>query len=270
MFGAKYSRLTFWIWSVLLLIPFSLFASFYKAMEMDSKTADLGLVFRGLSLLIVIMWINALANRIRDYGSNPWISVFSFIPLVNIGLALYYGIVQYKKKPEDNHNTINASDSSLTKAVYNHAKEVASEVKPMVEKYKQSHTTAQPINEEQSITTVASVNDDEIYEQVMLEIEEDRKVKSAWARALSQADGDKDKAEALYIQFRVKAIKDGIEANIAYQIKCEEDNKEKEKKLQLFLEKYNIQIDKKISETKYLTSNGPITWFKEAKYWRFN
>jgi len=258
MFGAKYSRLTFWIWSVLLLIPFSLFASFYKAMEMDSKTADLGLVFRGLSLLIVIMWINALANRIRDYGSNPWISVFSFIPLVNIGLALYYGIVKYKKKLVSD-SVVDNSDTSLAKAVYNHTKDIATEVKPTIDDYKQKHATSQNLVQ----------NDDAIYEQVMLEIEEDRKVKSAWARALSQADGDKDKAEALYIQFRVKAIKDGIEANIAYQIKCEEDNKEKEKKLQLFLEKYNIQIDKKISETKYLTSNGPITWFKEAKYWRF-
>ena len=49
-------------------------------------------------------------------------------------------------------------------------------------------------------------NEDAIYEQVMLEIEEDKKVKATWARALAQSDGDKDKAEALYIQFRVKEI----------------------------------------------------------------
>jgi len=158
---------------------------------------DTAAILQFIALVIDIIWTNTLANRIRDYGSNPWISLFSLIPLVNVGLALYYGIVKYKKKPVSD-SAVDTSDTSLAKAVYNHTKDIATEVKPTIDDYKQKHATSQNLVQ----------NDDAIYEQVMLEIEEDRKVKSAWARALSQADGNSSKAEALYIQFRVKAIKD--------------------------------------------------------------
>mgnify|MGYP007032857629 CR=1 FL=1 len=40
----------------------------------------------------------------------------------------------------------------------------------------------------------------------MLEIEEDRKVKSTWAKAFAQSDGDENKAQAMYITFRVNEI----------------------------------------------------------------
>ena len=265
MFGAKYSRLKFWVISLILFVIFAVITSFGRFYA-DSGEYDIAIKYNIASIVLSLMWINTLANRIRDYGSNPWISVLSLIPLVNIGLALYYGIIKYIKRPEDKHKNINVSNSSLTKAVLNHAKEVASELKPKVESYKQSHARADSVDEVQNIITEADI-DDEVYEQAMIEIDEDKKVKATWARALSQADGDKDKAEALYIQFRVKAIP--AEAEKAYQIKCEEENKEKEKKLQLFIEEYGIQIDRKISETKYLTSNGSITWFEGPKYWRF-
>lgn len=55
-------------------------------------------------------------------------------------------------------------------------------------------------------TVDQEIIDDDFYEQVMLEIEEDKKVKATWARALSQSDGNKDKAEAIYIQERVKTL----------------------------------------------------------------
>ena len=76
MFGAKYSRLKFWIWSIILLIPFSLLSVFVKATETSTELAASNLIFRGLFLLVIIIWMNSLANRIRDYGSNPWISLF--------------------------------------------------------------------------------------------------------------------------------------------------------------------------------------------------
>ncbi|GEM_PF-1971670 len=50
------------------------------------------------------------------------------------------------------------------------------------------------------------MNEDEIYEKVMLEIEKDNKVKSTWAKSLAQSDGDKDKAEAIYIKLRVDIL----------------------------------------------------------------
>jgi uncharacterized membrane protein YhaH (DUF805 family) len=204
MFGAKYSRLTFWIWSVVLLLPFSVLATFSKATELSFELADVNLVFRILLLIVIIMWMNALANRIRDYGSNPWIALFSLIPLANIGLALYYGIVKYQGNSKKNENQCqNNSDISLAKAVYNHSKDISSEVKPAIREYKQQHTTPQAQADNQHIDLV---DEDSIYEQVMLEIEEDRKVKSTWAKAFAQSDGDENKAQAMYITFRVNEI----------------------------------------------------------------
>ena len=50
------------------------------------------------------------------------------------------------------------------------------------------------------------INEDEIYEQVMIEVEQDNKVKSTWAKALSQSDGDDKKAQSLYIKLRVDTL----------------------------------------------------------------
>ena len=202
MFGAKYSRLKFWIWSIILLIPFSFISVFVKATETSIELADLNLSFRFLFLLVIVLWMNSLANRIRDYGSNPWISLFALIPLGNIGLALYYGIAKSK-----NNDNVKTDETSLSKAVYNHSKDIASEIKPVINEYKEKHSTTK--NENQSTKIINSeINEYEIYEKIMIEIEEDKKVKSTWAKALAQSDGDDKKAESLYINLRVQHIQE--------------------------------------------------------------
>jgi len=241
------------------LIPFSIFSTFRKAMAISPENFNSSLLFYVLSLIVVLMWVNALANRIRDYGSNPWIAVFSLIPLANIGLALYYGIVQHKKKPVSDNATDN-SDTSLAKAVYNHTKDIAIEVKPTIDDYKQKHATSQiPVQSEDINEAPAKdtdlLNDDAIYEQVMLEIEEDKKVKATWARALAQSDGNKDRAEALYIQFRIDTIKTELETEKLRMAKEDEEQnrlvcEEIEKKLLVFLDKNHLELNKKISDTK--------------------
>ena len=211
MFGAKYSRLKFWIWSIILLIPFSLLSDFVKTMETSTELAASNLIFRGLFLLVIIIWMNSLANRIRDYGSNPWISLFALIPLVNIGLALYYGFDKYKKITEHNDNR-KKEQTSLVKAVINHSKDILNESKSVINEYKEKHNSLNTI-EKETMTIVSNnleKNEDEIYEiyeQIMMEIEEDKKVKSTWAKALAQSDGDDKKENSLYINLRFQEIK---------------------------------------------------------------
>lgn len=66
-------------------------------------------------------------------------------------------------------------------------------------------TTAEP-----TISNTANEQDieidDEVYKQALLEIEENRKVKGTWAKALAKSDGDLSKTEALYIKYRTHAI----------------------------------------------------------------
>ena len=52
------------------------------------------------------------------------------------------------------------------------------------------------------------LSDDELFEQAYDELQNDELIKSVWARALSESDGDEKKAEALYLKLRVQQIKD--------------------------------------------------------------
>ena len=61
--------------------------------------------------------------------------------------------------------------------------------------------------------TNLEIDEDAIYEQVMIEIEEEKKIKSTWAKALSKSDGDYKKAESLYINLRVQFIRDKKSSN---------------------------------------------------------
>ena len=226
MFGAKYSRLKFWIVSICLLIPAVISNVFVRVLETSENNQNGFFIFLIINFVVVTLWINTLANRIRDYGSNPWISLFTLIPFVNIGLALYYGIVKAKNKPENNEN-IKKEQTSLVKAVINHSKDIVNEIKPVINEYKEKHNSLNTI-EKETMTIVSNnleINEDEIYEQIMIEIEEDKKIKSTWAKALAQSDGDDKKANSLYINLRVEKIKEVYQDQVEIQRSQEKKGK---------------------------------------------
>ena len=78
MFGAKYSRLKYWIISIILFILATFAISISKIFENTETIQGLEFAFGTamVSLFFSLVWINTLANRIRDYGSNPWISLY--------------------------------------------------------------------------------------------------------------------------------------------------------------------------------------------------
>lgn len=90
MFGKKYNRITFWLTSLLVLIITSLFAGVIKSSGAEGLEA-------AISLVGLIILINILANRIRAYGSNPWLSLLAIIPFLGLFQALYYGIKKDKQ-----------------------------------------------------------------------------------------------------------------------------------------------------------------------------
>lgn len=113
----------------------------------------------------------------------------------------------------------------LAKAVLNHTKTVANEY---IEKHAKSTPNVNGVD----------INEDKFYEIAMLEIEEDNKVKSTWARTLAQTDGNKEKLESTYIKLRVaELIQEEKESIALYQeferaqkiAKEEEEKKLKEK-----------------------------------------
>ncbi len=50
--------------------------------------------------------------------------------------------------------------------------------------------------------------EEKLYEQVALELQEGKKRAGIWAKALANSNGSEDKAQSLYIQYHVQALKD--------------------------------------------------------------
>jgi len=178
---------------------------------------------------------------------------------------LIVGFLDSKEEKEANENT-----KTLAKAMINHSKELVQEGKPTINNYIEKH------NKIDEIVISEDINEDEIYEQV----EEDNKIKSTWAKALSQSDGDKDKAESLYIKLRVGFLVQEKKEQIKIEKKRiqeqefilkqeekrlkEEQEKLKEdyylKKLDSFLSNYSVTNKIKINDSKYKIqlANSPI------------
>lgn len=57
-----------------------------------------------------------------------------------------------------------------------------------------------------------------LYEYVLTELEDGTKIKGLWAKAMAISEGNDNKIQALYMQYRVQSIKDEFtKLNIAYK-----------------------------------------------------
>ena len=187
------------------------------------------------------------------------------ISLSLIGLLLFYVLNIIKKVLFKAKKTV----TPLSKAVYNHSKDIVNDIKPAINEYKEKHQT-----NKKDTSNISSIDEDKIYEKVMLEIEEDNKVKSTWARALAQSEGNKDKAESIYIKERFLTIqkenfklKDNFDSNSLNntQIKVETFHDKtpifyRKDELNLFMKQEGLHLVNYISEEEVICqpNNGPI------------
>lgn len=264
----------------------------------------LALLFTGSTFFILIGSTQMNSNDVL-----PVIGINTLITIICIWLY-----IKFNKKNELNQgNNSSENETSLSKAIYNHGKDIVSEIKPTIEEYKQNHSTSKIDSSSFTIDEINSHTDrvkidgldynyfsklketkfnylteDEIYEKVMLEIEEDKKIKSTWGKALSQSDGNKDKAEAIYIKERVLFFKNQQKTHVnnqlgndkkvqksSFEIAKEEylnnynknkNKTESEMKLEIFLEKEKLIIINKISDTEIITKNPSNPLHLKLKY----
>ena len=57
--------------------------------------------------------------------------------------------------------------------------------------------------------------DEKVYEQVVNELSQGVKKSGLWAKALANSEGVEEKAKALYIKYRVQAIKDEVKVPLS-------------------------------------------------------
>lgn len=177
----------------------------------------------GLIVAIVILMISSVAFQIMKITMNraelreslyPSMGKFAFFIEAVVSLSpLIIGVwlvkiswrkITYQSPKPDNKNQKN--DTSLPKAVYNHSKDLAGEIKPAINTYKEKHQTSQQNIDEHNNVKTRAVGEDAFYEQALLEIEENKQVKALWAKALIESGGNVNQAKAIYIKHRASAL----------------------------------------------------------------
>lgn len=94
MFGAKYSRMKFW----LINLPVIFVGLFFIGVSGATVAAGDDAI---TSLIVGVILINILANRIRGFGSNPWLALWAILPFVGLFQALYYGCKKSGNVPQE-------------------------------------------------------------------------------------------------------------------------------------------------------------------------
>ncbi len=89
--------------------------------------------------------------------------------------------------------------------------------------------------------------DEVIYENVLKEIESGKRRGGVWAKALSESDGDIEKAKALYIKLRVQSIFDEIKVQEEIEEEKERLSLEKDEELSGSLRKERLR-EKRLEE----------------------
>ena len=120
----------------------------------------------------------------------------------------------------------------------------------------------------ETIESALKINEDDFYEQAWSEVEENKQIKSIWAKAFTQSEGNSEKTKAVYIKLRVDSLKKEAEEKIhlaqkefkKQSVQKESDNDKAQNKLQNFLKSNAVYISRKISDFEYIVShqNTPI------------
>ncbi|TLT03401.1 DUF805 domain-containing protein [Aliarcobacter cibarius] len=195
----------------------------------ESGNSPLTSVF---TILLIIPTISICIRRLHDINLSGWWGLL-FIPL---GFPmLIVGFIDSKEGKDSN-----TYESSLAKPVVNHSKELFKEVKPTINDYIQKHSQIDNDFKYEDDMIFEDTNEDELYEKVMIEIEEDKKIKSTWAKALALSEGNKDIAESLYIKERVFFLKNQQKE----YLKLKNDEKIKEVQIQNKVPKSSFEIAK--------------------------
>jgi len=167
-----------------------------------------------------------------EYGFFGTIIFYSFVGGVFISITSWavktsWRGITLEKNARTKEKEIQIEDVSLANTVVNHTQDIT----PKANKY---FNTCSQIKHNDIIldndTNINKLSENDIYEKVMLEIEEDKKIKSTWAKAFAQTNGYENQAKALYINLRVEEIKKLKEKKMKTLLVQQEEHKEKIKK----------------------------------------
>lgn len=108
------------------------------------------------------------------------------------------------------------------------------------------------------------LEDQILFEYVLEELEEGVKIKGLWAKAYANSEGDSNKVEPLYMQYRVQSIKDIF---TAMELAYEELSKAKIAQLIKNNERKFVEPDEQKTKQKEKLDGNEKT-FVEPEWWK--
>jgi len=141
-----------------------------------------------LGLIIGFVCIFPSVRRLHDLNRSGWFWLCGLIPIVNVFLGLFLLFV----KGTEGSNDYGESPNNP------HAENRATGEKCFVEP---DVAGAAP-----AVSSSLEMNDDDFYDQVAEEIETNSLIPGVWTRAFAEADGDENRAKAIYIKLRVAKL----------------------------------------------------------------
>lgn len=179
-FEGRIGRGTYFLWMLAFSISMLAFSFLYPLfMDVEDAVA----VSKLLGVVIGVLCIFPSVRRMHDLNKSGWFFLFGFVPILNIVLSFFLLLMKGTDGSNDYGESPNKSCSGG----------VAVNVKS-------------PAVPESDKRVSVEVNEDALYEQVAEEIESDHLVRGVWIRAFAEADGDENRAKAIYIKTRVAQL----------------------------------------------------------------
>lgn len=192
-FGDRIGRLSYFLWMLAIGIVLSPIQIYVGRNLYGDEASTVLLLTR---IICVGVAVFPTIKRLHDLNQSGWLWLLGLIPIVNFFFGIYLlfgkgtdGANDYGEPPEEPIKNTQIGSSSIGSRFGDRAfgGEVAKEVK-------------------MNSIIVSRSDDDKFYDEVAKELESKKLVSGMWTRAFAEADGDENRAKAIYIKRRVAEL----------------------------------------------------------------
>jgi len=238
VFDGRAGRAEYWTYILLVTVP-----TFFLGVVLeltDPTLIPLFQVILGLGLFLPGLAVSI--RRLHDLNQSGWWVIPGLIPIIgNIPMVIYFffkgtdGSNDYGPDPLAQPNTGKRPNTQTTKIAEvppkreNEARNLfVVKTKPEPKPVEELVNNSKGKGKEAPMNTSSEISRDlesEFFAKALKEIEEDKKDPADWARAFSEADGEAEKAKALYIKQRVTSLTDKFIAEEESRLEVEEEER---------------------------------------------
>jgi hypothetical protein len=112
---------------------------------------------------------------------------------------------------------------------------------------------------------LSTMNNDAFYDEVAKEMQENRLVPGVWTRAFAEADGDENRAKAIYIKLRVAKLLDQHREQVDQEKHIAEQKRRAQE--EILVARKRLEEGKRLAEEEKLKGKSELfkQWYKSQK-----